>query len=92
MLGYTTTSCTKNIIVPECLYNIKLFRGPDGITPVYLYFTVGTSGNLPQVPPLPQRTPIRHYWEEKKLADKTAKNTELNKNIATGNQTYNHRG
>lgn len=31
---------------------------------------------------------IRQYWEEKKLADETAKNTELNKNIPIGNQTY----
>jgi uncharacterized protein YeeX (DUF496 family) len=30
---------------------------------------------------------IRQDWE-KKLADETAKNTELNKNIPTGNQTY----
>ncbi|GAB1312046.1 hypothetical protein MFIFM68171_02256 [Madurella fahalii] len=30
---------------------------------------------------------IRQYWEEKKLADETAKNTELNKNISISDQT-----
>ncbi|KAK0613161.1 hypothetical protein B0T17DRAFT_543041, partial [Bombardia bombarda] len=32
---------------------------------------------------------IRQYWKEKKLADETAKNTELNKNITISDQANN---
>ncbi|AEO56286.1 hypothetical protein MYCTH_2301032 [Thermothelomyces thermophilus ATCC 42464] len=35
-----------------------------------------------------RRANLKQYWEEKKLADETAKNTELNKNITISDQTY----
>lgn len=32
---------------------------------------------------------IKQYWEQKKLAEETAKNTEFNKNITSGQASYN---